>query len=148
MKFRAFFIVAGGLLQHGVGPVMCLKRSGRLYYGYTLHFTFLYNYFGTMEEMIKLNFCVYVLFSELDHQLYVGYTNNISRRMKEHNEGRNNSTKHRTPFKLIFLEYYLFKEDAISRELYFKSSKGKRMMKLMLNHSLKELGYLSHKPLD
>ena len=100
-----------------------------------------------MNEMVTLNYCVYVLFSELDHQLYVGYTSDIARRIKEHSEGRNTSTKHRRPFKLIFLEYYLFKEDAKSRELYFKSSKGKRMLKLMLNHSFKELGYKSNNPL-
>lgn len=97
--------------------------------------------------MVTLNYCVYVLFSELDHQLYVGYTKDINRRLQEHSDGRNISTKNRRPFKLIFLEYYLFKEDAISRELYFKTSKGKRMIKLMLNNSLKELGYHSEKQL-
>jgi putative endonuclease len=101
-----------------------------------------------MEEIISLNYCVYILFSELDHQLYVGYTKDINRRLSEHNEGRNISTQHRRPVKLIFLEYYLFKEDAQARELYFKSSKGKRMMKLMLNNTLKKLGYRSEKPLE
>jgi putative endonuclease len=90
---------------------------------------------------VNLPFCVYVIISELDHQLYVGYTSDIEKRIDEHNKGRNPSTKNRRPFKLIFLEYYLFKEDAQYREVYFKSSKGKRMLKLMLSSTLMKLNY-------
>lgn len=92
---------------------------------------------------VSLPFCVYVLLSELDHQLYVGYTSDIDKRIDEHNNGRNPSTKNRRPFKLIFLEYYLFKVDAKNREVYFKSSKGKRMLKLMLANTFEKLGYKS-----
>ena len=92
---------------------------------------------------ISLPFCVYVLFSELDKQLYVGYTSNIDKRLSEHNKGLNLSTKNRRPFKLIFLEYYLFKEDAKYREVYFKSSRGKRMLKLMLANTFEKLEYKS-----
>ncbi|HEY1047180.1 MAG TPA: GIY-YIG nuclease family protein, partial [Bacteroidia bacterium] len=98
-------------------------------------------YFSAMN--VSLPYCVYVLFSELDKKLYVGYTNCIDRRIKEHFNGESKSTKHRRPLKLIFLEYYLFKEDAKYRELYFKSSKGKRMLKLMLANTFDKLGYKS-----
>ncbi len=96
-----------------------------------------------MNDFVTLPYCVYVLFSELDHQLYVGYTKNILKRIEDHNNGRNLSTKNRRPFKLIFLEYYVFIEDAKYRELYFKSSKGKRMLKLMLANTFEKLGYKS-----
>lgn len=88
-----------------------------------------------------LNYCVYVLYSEKDKQLYVGYTQNIRKRLQEHDQGENTSTKHRRPLKLIFLEYYILKEDAKSRELYFKSSRGKRMLKIMLENTFSKLGY-------
>jgi len=91
--------------------------------------------------MKQLPYAVYVLFSEKDHQLYVGYTTDIKNRIDNHNDGGTTSTKHRRPLKLIFIEYYLFKEDAIYREKYFKSSKGKRALKLMLNFTLTTLGY-------
>lgn len=65
---------------------------------------------------MKLPFCVYVLFSELDHQLYIGYTSDIERRFEEHSSGKTISTKHREPWKLVFTEYFLFKEDAQNRE--------------------------------
>jgi len=77
--------------------------------------------------METLAYCVYVLFSEKDHQFYIGYTSDIKRRLNEHLSGQNISTKHRIPLKLIFLEYYLFKEDAKQRENYFKSTVGKRL---------------------
>ncbi len=91
--------------------------------------------------MNLLPFAVYVLFSEKDHQLYVGFTTDINKRIDNHNDGGTTSTRHRRPLKLIFIEYYLFKEDAIYREKYFKSSKGKRALKLMLNFTLNTLGY-------
>jgi len=91
--------------------------------------------------MKQLPYAVYVLFSEKDQQLYVGYTTDIKNRIANHNDGGTTSTKHRRPLKLIFIEYYLFKDDAIYREKYFKSSKGKRALKLMLNFTLTSLGY-------
>lgn len=90
---------------------------------------------------MNLPYCVYILFSELDHKLYIGYTSNIDRRFKQHLSGQNTSTKNRGPWKLIFLEYYLFKEDAIKREDYFKTNIGKRTLKLMLSSTLFKLGY-------
>ncbi|MEZ4804745.1 MAG: GIY-YIG nuclease family protein [Bacteroidia bacterium] len=96
-----------------------------------------------MEQKVVLNYCVYVLFSEVDKQIYVGYTKDIQKRINEHTNGRVKSTKHRRPLRLIFLEYFFFMEDAKYRELYFKSSKGKRMLKLMLSNTLERLEYNS-----
>lgn len=88
-----------------------------------------------------LPFCVYILFSESDHQFYIGYTSNIERRFLEHSTGQSKSTKHRGPLKLIFLEYYLFKEDAKKREKYFKTTIGKRVLRIMLSDTLTKIGY-------
>ena len=52
-------------------------------------------------------FHVYVLHSEKDNGLYVGYTTNIKNRLNEHNEGSVISTKARRPLRLIFLESYI-----------------------------------------
>jgi putative endonuclease len=90
---------------------------------------------------MQLPFCVYILFSELDHQLYIGYSSDIVKRIEQHDSGQNISTKHRRPWKLIFIEYYLFKEDAKKREIYFKTTIGKRALKLMLSDTLSKLGY-------
>lgn len=56
---------------------------------------------------------------------------------------------YRGPLELIFCEFYLYKEGALSRENYFKTSMGKKAIKLMLKSTLEKMGYLgSLKPLE
>jgi putative endonuclease len=90
-----------------------------------------------------LPFCVYVLFSEKDSLLYIGFTTNIDNRLKDHHAGGTTSTKHRRPLKLIFTEFYMFEEDARNREVYFKTSPGKRALNLMLRTTFEKLEYKS-----
>jgi len=65
-------------------------------------------------------FYVYVLRSLKDRKLYVGYTNDLRRRFKEHNSGISRSTKGRRPFELIYYEAYRAQEDAEQRERMLK----------------------------
>jgi len=90
---------------------------------------------------VPLSYCVYILFSEKDHLLYIGFSANLEKRIETHNSGGNKSTAHRRPLKLIFCEFYLFEEDARRREMYFKTTMGKKAIKLMLVGSLVKLGY-------
>ncbi len=85
---------------------------------------------------MPLPFCVYILLSEKDNKFYIGYTTNIFKRVDDHNAGRNKSTAPRRPFRLIFCEYYLSKVDAMRREKYFKTTAGKKVLKLMLRDTL------------
>ena len=64
----------------------------------------------------------YVLQSCKDKKFYTGYTNNIKRRLPEHNNGMVKSTKHRIPLKLIYWEGCLSKKDAIKKEKYLKTA--------------------------
>ena len=82
---------------------------------------------------------VYVLISLKDYKFYIGYTNDLKRRMKEHNSGKNISTKPRLPLKLVYYETHLSKADAERREKYFKTTKGKSTLRQMLRESLKNL---------
>lgn len=75
---------------------------------------------------------VYVLQSLKLDWIYVGSTSDLRQRFKSHNSGENLSTKGYKPFKLIFYEAYLSKKDALRREEYFKTSKGKTTLKTML----------------
>jgi putative endonuclease len=94
---------------------------------------------------MPLPFCVYVLFSEKDHFLYIGYSANLAKRIISHNSGSTKSTAPRRPLKLIFCEHYLFEQDARRRETYFKTTAGKKAIKLMLNRTLETLGYKGKK---
>jgi putative endonuclease len=65
---------------------------------------------------------VYVLQSLKDGKLYTGYTDDLVRRLKEHNGGYSKSTKSRRPFKLVYSEKYQTAKQAAKREWYFKNT--------------------------
>jgi len=77
-------------------------------------------------------FYVYILESLKDGNKYVGYTNNLKRRLEEHKKGLSFSTKFRLPFILIYFEGCLNKEDAKRRENYLKTTQGRRFLGLRL----------------
>ncbi len=74
----------------------------------------------------------YVLFSERDKRLYIGSTSNLKNRVEKHRTGNVSATKGRLPVKLIFFEGYRNKYDALRREDYFKTAKGKQTLRNML----------------
>ncbi len=65
-------------------------------------------------------FYVYILKSKKDNDLYIGSTNDLKRRFKEHNSGLVRSTKPRMPFELIYYEAYKSEHDARKREQNLK----------------------------
>ena len=75
---------------------------------------------------------VYVLESQKDGKKYIGYTNNLKKRLEEHNKGLSFSTKPRLPLKLIYFEGCLNEEDAKRREHYLKGTQGRRFLGLRL----------------
>jgi putative endonuclease len=72
---------------------------------------------------------VYILRSQQDGKFYVGYTENIMKRVELHNTGKIESTKWRRPFELVYYEASGNKEDALHREKYLKTSYGKRYIR-------------------
>ncbi len=67
-----------------------------------------------------------------DSKLYIGYTNNLRKRVEEHNKGKSFATEFRLPFRLIYFEGCLNKEDAKCRENYLKTTQGRRFIGLRL----------------
>jgi putative endonuclease len=78
--------------------------------------------------MIKFYY-IYVLLSKKDNRFYTGFTDNIRRRITEHNSGKVESTKNRRPFDLVYFEGCRNKNDALHREKYLKSTYGKRYIR-------------------
>jgi len=64
--------------------------------------------------------------------MYKGYTNNLKRRLVEHNKGMVTSTKPYLPWKLIYYEACLNIKDAQRREKYLKTTQGSRLLKRRL----------------
>ena len=71
---------------------------------------------------------VYILRSGADRNLYIGSTDNIRRRISEHNCGEVDSTKSRA---LFGLEAYIAvdKTKAIELEQYFKTGSGRALLR-------------------
>lgn len=77
-------------------------------------------------EVVFNMFYTYVLESQKDHNLYIGWTDNLVHRVKYHNDGNVPSTKDRTPLKLVYYEACLTKDKAIKREKQLKTGYGRK----------------------
>jgi len=80
---------------------------------------------------------VYVLLSNRDKRLYTGFTDNLTKRVKEHNRGWVESTKDRRPLDLIYFEGYKDKKSALSREKYLKTGWGRNYLSKILESYFK-----------
>ena len=72
---------------------------------------------------------VYVLYSLRNGWLYIGLTNNVERRLVEHNRGYNRSTKGKGPFQLLLTEVYPTRGAAREREKHLKSGAGREWIR-------------------
>jgi len=82
-------------------------------------------------------FYVYVLKSEKNGDIYIGYTKDLKERLKTHNQGKVKSTKGLRNWVLIYYEGYRSKSDAIRREKQLKQHKPKTDLKEQIKFSLK-----------
>ena len=80
---------------------------------------------------------VYILYSADFNKSYVGYSQNIERRMREHNftETQGFTLRYR-PWVLIYTETLETKTDALKREKYYKSGVGRVKLKEIIGHYL------------
>jgi putative endonuclease len=79
---------------------------------------------------------VYILRSEKDGAFYTGFTTDLRRRIREHQNGEVPSTKRRLPLVLTYWEGCLSQKDATHREKYLKTAWGKRYIKNRLRNYL------------
>ncbi len=76
-----------------------------------------------------------------DGSLYTGWTNDIEKRLKAHNEGRGAKyTKGRGPVKLVYVEEFATKEEAMKREYAIKHMTRREKEKLLGTGEIK-IGY-------
>lgn len=87
---------------------------------------------GEANGRIKNMHYVYVLKSKKDNKLYVGCTQDLTKRLQYHNLGKVRSTKFRVPFEILYSETYDDKYQAFNMEKYYKTAKGKRELKLKI----------------
>src|SRR4051812_3504769 len=92
------------------------------------------NFTGHITNMYK----VYVLENSDDKGWYIGQTDDIDRRLKQHNNGNGGrTTKMKSgPWKLIYAEAYCDKRDALGREKFLKSGSGHTYLKKQMRYYL------------
>ncbi len=85
---------------------------------------------------MKKFYYIYVLRSGKDSNFYVGYTEDLKSRFKEHTSGNVISTRERRPLEIIYSEACLSKKDALHREKYLKTYHGKLFLRNRLKSYL------------
>ena len=72
--------------------------------------------------------------SEKNGRLYIGSTDDLKRRVNEHNTGIGGTyTKNNCPFKLIYYEAYISYDLARKAERFYKAGKGREILKEKLD---------------
>lgn len=83
-------------------------------------------------------FYVYILLCS-DNTLYTGYTNDIAKRVRNHNNGKGAKyTKYRTPCNLVYYETYGTKSEAMKREWEIKHTMNRKDKIALINSDRNE----------
>lgn len=77
-------------------------------------------------------FTTYILKNNLTRRHYIGSTNNIKRRLSEHNRGQTKSTRQKGVWKIVYTEKYDSEIEAKRRESQIKSYKGGNAFKKLI----------------
>lgn len=82
-------------------------------------------------------FFTYLLENQNDKSWYIGFTSDLKKRIKDHQNGRGGkTTKSKSGWKLIYFEFYLNKKDAVGREKFLKSGSGRNYIKKQIRNYL------------
>ncbi|MBR4026932.1 MAG: GIY-YIG nuclease family protein [Lachnospiraceae bacterium] len=75
-----------------------------------------------------------------DNSLYIGWTNDLEKRIKAHNEGKGAKyTRPRRPVELVYYEAFATKQEAMSREYHLKKLNHRQREQLVQNKSVTNL---------
>ena len=78
-------------------------------------------------------FYVYILESlDYEDQIYIGFTNNLKSRLKDHNTGNSKHTNKFKPWQIIYASIFLDKSKALAFEKYLKSNSGRAFLRKRL----------------
>ena len=84
------------------------------------------------ENGIKIMHYVYLIYSKKLNKFYTGSTDDLKKRMNEHNSGKTQFTLRGIPWKLVYYEAFIEKVDAMREEKFLKSGKGRERRGFLL----------------
>ena len=82
---------------------------------------------------------VYAFYDKTRKIFYIGYTNDLKRRVSEHNQGKTQTTSRMSEKSLVYFEACLSKKDASDREKQLKTGFGRGYLKKRLKDYLAHL---------
>ncbi|MDZ4228411.1 MAG: GIY-YIG nuclease family protein [Candidatus Levybacteria bacterium] len=85
--------------------------------------------FGEAGRHAKMVYITYILLSKSKIKTYVGHTDDLKRRLGQHNRGKGTFSRRYHPWEVLYKEEFIKEIDSIKREKYFKSAAGRRWMK-------------------
>jgi putative endonuclease len=85
-----------------------------------------------------MKYFVYILYSPIFIRTYTGQTDNLDNRLLLHNSGKVKSTKPYQPWKLIYSECFKNRSEAMKKEKWFKSSRGRKKIAEILDEYLRK----------
>ncbi|MCB9223072.1 MAG: GIY-YIG nuclease family protein [Crocinitomicaceae bacterium] len=87
-----------------------------------------------------MEFVVYILWSQEHDQIYIGFTENLIQRYHWHNHGPKGYTLRYRPWKVVHVQFFESKSEALKREKLLKGGQGRIWIRENLN---KEAGFIS-----
>ncbi|OIP57501.1 MAG: hypothetical protein AUK34_09955 [Ignavibacteria bacterium CG2_30_36_16] len=90
------------------------------------------------------NYYTYIIESLTSFRWYFGHTNDIERRLTEHNSGQNKATKNKGPWKLIFLKQFDGKLEANRFEIKLKKLRNKKYIRNEYSEYFLDVSYSGH----
>ncbi len=87
---------------------------------------------------------IYVLYSRKDRGMYIGQTEHLVERVRQHQLGKVTSTRGRRPFSLVYWETVMTREEALGRELELKTNIGRRYLRKRIHCRVLKEQALAH----
>ncbi|WP_167606240.1 GIY-YIG nuclease family protein [Maribellus sediminis] len=80
-----------------------------------------------------MKYFVYILQSEKDSSFYIGYTSDLDQRLQKHNSGSTRYSSRKRPWKLVYVEDFLDKSEAIRRERFLKKQRNRSFYQRLID---------------
>ncbi|MBU1875143.1 GIY-YIG nuclease family protein [bacterium] len=75
---------------------------------------------------------LYIIFSKSRNRYYIGHTNSLIRRLKEHNTGQSKSTRYGVPWNLVYSKQFDSSLEANREELKLKKMKSRKFIERLI----------------
>jgi putative endonuclease len=88
-------------------------------------------------SFLDMPFFVYLLQSEVDQSFYIGFSEDLQRRLEQHNAGLSTYTALKTPWKLVYFEQFDSKTEALKREKFLKRMRNRAFYERLIDNNKK-----------